>query len=158
MKNYSLIAILFVVMGFIACSKGGSVAPVVKHIPNPDSLDAMVATLGADSWAADTISGFLIPIGNDSGKYNLSITGKRVNNNSLISLYISNYTGKGVYYINPPTVSATYYYQGSVRHYAISGQLIISNDSTADMRGTFNFITDSTGGMNVTDGTFRLSL
>lgn len=159
MKNNLLIIIfLLLIACFAACSKGGNnTAPIPPR--KPDSTVIMYANVDSLTWAADSVSGLLIPLGNDSGHYNLSITAKKYGggNNSVMMLYITNYTGMGTYSISPPVVSATFY-SGSARHYALSGQINVTNDSTADLQGTFNFVADSSTGMNVSNGYFRFPL
>jgi hypothetical protein len=158
MKKYIIIVLVLTAIGWGGCKKGGSAPlPPAPHIP--DSTVLMYATIDTFLWSADSVNGLLIPFGNDSGHYNLSITAKKASGGSIsvIYLYITNYTGIGSYNINPPSVSATYY-AGSARHYALSGQVSITNDSTADMQGTFSFVADSANGLNVSNGIFRFPL
>ncbi len=156
MNKYIVIAIVLIVSSFGACKKSaGPPAPTPPRVP--DSTVIMYATIDSATWAADSVSGLLIPFGNDSGHYNLSITAKGGGNSSVMNLYITNYTGAGTYNINPPMVSATFY-RSSVRHFALSGQVSITNDSLSDLQGVFNFIADSANGMNVSGGVFRFPL
>ncbi len=142
---------------FISCSKGNNNNNTIVTQRIPDSTVIMYATLDSAVWQADSVSGLLIPIGNDSGHYNLSITAKKAANSTVMNLYIGHYNGMGTYTINPPSVTATFY-SGGKRHYALSGTIAISNDSTADMQGTYNFIADSASGLKVSNGVFRFPL
>ncbi len=159
MKRYIVIVSILFGLGFVACKKsGGPPPPTPPRVP--DSTVIMYATVDTALWSADSVSGLLIPVVNDSGHYNLSITATKAStgaNASVMYLYISNYTGAGSYNISPPAVSATFY-SGAIRHYALSGQVSITNDSTSDLQGIFNFVTDSSNGLNVTNGVFRFPL
>jgi len=159
MKTYLVLIILIIFAG-IACKKPSSLLPPAPKPGNPDSIDAMAITINNANWTTDSLTGVLIPLGNDSGHYNLAVTAYKQDTssgNSELSLYISDYKGNGIYAINPPGVSATYY-KGVVRHYAIFGQIVISKDSTHDIEGQFYFTADSIAGMSATNGTFSLSL
>jgi len=158
MNKYIVITIILIVSCFGACKKpNGPPLPAPPRVP--DSVVIMTAMIDTSLWSADSVSGELIPYGNgnDSGRYDLSITAEGNGNLTVMNFYITNYFGAGIYNISPPFVSATFY-KNSVRHFAISGQISITNDSTTDMQGVFNFIADSANGMNVTNGVFRFPL
>jgi hypothetical protein len=156
--RFAITFIVFIsVVVIMSCSKGNNNNNTIVTQRIPDSTVIMYATLDSAVWQADSVSGLLIPIGNDSGHYNLSITAKKAANSTVMNLYIGNYSGMGTYTINPPAVAATFY-SGAKRHYALSGTIVISNDSTADMQGTYNFIADSANGLKVSNGVFRFPL
>jgi len=157
MKIAPILLLLTFICIVFACTKSGNNNNKIVTVRVPDSTVIMYATLDSTLWQADSVSGLLIPMGADSGHYNLSITAKKASNFTTVNLYIGNYTGIGTYNINPPYVTATYYKSGE-RHFALSGLINVSNDSTADLQGNFNFIADSANGLHASNGVFRFPL
>lgn len=136
--------------GLIACKKKNNAQPVVVVAqPSPTYMKAIIN--GTDYYS-DSIRAYSIPYYHDSGAYNLLISADKYTNgtNQELILYISYYTGKGTYLIDPPNVYATYY-KNNTRYYATSGNIIVTADSAGYSKGTFNF---SSGSATITNGVF----
>ena len=125
----------------------------VKPPKGLDTLVAMTSKVNTGSWTGDSVSAVKSISRVDSTKVDLIVTGTAGKNSSAstITFTITNYTGPNTYNIDPPYTSATYY-QGTVRHYASSGQVIVSSDDPYGVIGTFSFTADS---FAVTDGNFN---
>jgi len=118
---------------------------------------SMNALINGRTWQTDSAFGsYVRHSGNDSGVTNLMITATRKKNDSISTIVfnITSYTGRNTYTINPPINTATYYF-GNSRHYATSGQIIITNDTGVALIGSFHFVADS---INVANGAFNVSL
>jgi hypothetical protein len=156
MNRIVLIVLLLVGIWGVACTKS-TPTPTPPPVVNTDTfVIALNATINGTAWQTHTSYGYtIITSANDSGLINLLITGATTVNGTAtkIALYLTNYTGIGVYNIAPPNVSATYY-NGSLRHYADSGQIAVSFDSSGYIKGTYGFKADT---VRVTNGTFSVS-
>ena len=71
---------------------------------------------------------------------------------STIQFAIPRFAGPNTYTINPPIITASYY-EGTTRHYAITGTITVTDTSYYSLIGNFDF---STGTYNVT-GQFNVA-
>ncbi len=153
-KVLTIIIALCCVVQF-ACKKrsGPANGNSVQPDNGLDSLVSMSASISGRSFSTDSVYGYLVKHIGDTARINLLITGSQHRNDtaSTISFTITDYAGIGTYPINPPYISATYYV-GNIRHYATSGQIVVTSDTQYGVIGTFSFVADST---NVTDGKFN---
>lgn len=154
MKRYLIFILLIGACGYTACKKSDTAAPVV--VPPVDTIVIyMSASINGSTWNSSSSYGTtIVASGGGSSQSNLTIIGKtKVNSvGSEISLLLSNYTGVGTYTIAPPFITATYY-TGNQRHYATSGQVTITKDSSTYLMGTFDFTSDTT---HVANGQFTV--
>jgi len=142
---------------FASCKKNSGPAdlPSVQQDNNLDTLVGMTATIDSSNWSTDSAHGYKIHSYTDSGMVDLMITASRTANgvSSTIQLYISKYAGVGTYTIDPPSNTATYY-NGSIRHFASTGQVAVTSDDQYGVVGTFQFVADS---ITVTNGKFNVA-
>jgi len=144
---------------FVACkkNKGPEQANSVQPNNNIDSLVSMSATINGVFWQTDSAFGsYVLHSNNDSGVVDLYITAtrKKKDSTSTIVFNLTNYTGNGTYAINPPLNTATYY-EGNIRHYARSGEVVVTSDSGIAIVGSFSFIADT---IRVDNGAFNVAL
>src|SRR5205823_2075123 len=120
----------------------------------PDSLVSVSASISGEQWQADSAFAYRVTSsGNDSTVYNLLINATQYGNPAkTISFTIGSFSGTGTYSINPPNVTATYY-SGSVRHFATSGQVVVTNTTYPSLIGTFSFTADT---ITITSGSFNV--
>lgn len=141
----------------VACKKKASPANGNSVQPDngKDTLVNMTTKINGADWQTDTAYGYKIKYNGDSIKTDLLVTATQTRRSpvSTITFILTNYTGPGLYQVNPPWVSATYY-EGNNRHFAASGQISVESETEYGIIGTFNFIADST---NVTDGVFNVA-
>ena len=151
MKYVVTLLSLFVVFG-TACKKKSNGAPPVVT-PPAMKTDSLSAVINSVSWITYSATSNLIPSTADSGAYNLQISGTTQlgSATSTMTIYVTNYKGPASFGLTPPAVSITYYV-GSARHYATSGNLNITADSTSFI-GNFYFTADS---INAVSGVFAI--
>ena len=158
-KMKKLIAVIGILslLSYGACKKASGPADANSIQPdnNRDSLVKIDATINGVDWTTKSVFGYSVKSVTDSGHTNLLISASQTIHDtvSTLSFTISNYSGPGTFLIDPPVYAATYY-RGRERHYATSGQIIVTADSNYAITGTFNFIADS---INVTNGTFNIA-
>lgn len=122
-----------------------------------DSNASLIAKINGDLWKADSAFGtFINGSGNDSGVVNLLIEAihSTATPHRTILLNITSYPGPGTFPIAPPYYTAVYYL-GNQRHYATSGEIVITGKQAGSLKGTFSFQADS---ITVTDGAFNVSM
>ncbi len=143
----------------VACkkTKGPKQANSVQPNNNIDSNVSMSAMINGRYWQTDSAFGsYVIHSNNDSGVVDLYIvaTRKKTDSTSTIVFNLTNYTGNGTYTINPPLNTATYY-EGNTRHYARSGEVVVTIDSGIAIIGYFSFLADT---IKVDNGAFNVAL
>jgi hypothetical protein len=169
LKSNLAIIILTLFAVFAACSKAAGPANGNSIQPNNriDSLVSMNAQVNAALWQTDSAFAYVArQEQNDSPEVNLMISATNYSNSvpTTISFAVNNYTGANTYQINPP-FTAAYYYIGSRRFAATSGQLVITVnqivvksvsgfDTGYSLNGTFNFDADT---LHVTNGVFNVA-
>lgn len=141
-----------------ACKKkpGPADVPTAKPDTSLAAQITMSAIINARPWKTDSSYSYKVQnSANDTLSYNLMIVATRVENNevSTINLTINDFKGKGSYTINPPINTATYY-NGNIRHYALSGNITITADTSRLLSGTFTFVADT---VTVLDGQFKVA-
>ena len=159
----SIIVLASFSTGFVACSSGAynanpdSTSNAANPIYQPPASNVhFTATTGSSTFTATTAYYEDTTVSNISifeiaGEINPTDP----NNLQLISIVLTNYTGKGTYYMNDTSTAATFTYapKGAFSsQIADSGVLVITSVSNNKLTGTFHFVTDS--GINVTNGKF----
>lgn len=122
-----------------------------------DSNASLSATINGYQWVADSAFGtFIKGSNNDSGMVNLMIEAIHTSSDThrTVLLNIYNYTSPGTFAITPPYYTAIYYLNNQ-RHYATSGQIVITSKTAGSMTGTFSFEADS---IKITNGSFNVSM
>lgn len=151
------IAVVSVVMAGACKKKPGPIdVPSAKPDTSIAAQITMSALINARQWKTDSSYSYRVRnSANDTLSYNLMIVATRIANNeiSTINLCINDFKGKGSYPINPPVNTATYY-NGNMRHYALSGNITITADTGRLFSGTFSFGADT---VNVLDGRFKVA-
>jgi hypothetical protein len=145
-RSITILFILFSLFIFASCT---------KDINNQNSLynpGLMSANIGGSLWFANT--GYAqTPNINTLDLYGT------YNNQSYLSMVISNYSGIGTYSIGG--FNAATFYDGSGNEYtATNGAVYVTSDNGAQVLGTFYFSGYSTTGgypISVTSGQFNLS-
>ena len=154
MKN--LAAVILLTLVFFACKKQSDPLdqPSIQQNNRLDTLVSFSGKINGAAWHTDSAIAYKVAYAYDTSKYNILINAvnKSTDTPTTISFSISNFIGAHTYTINPPLISATYY-QGSQRHLATSGQIVVTLDSNYAIIGTFNFVADS---INVTQGVFNV--
>lgn len=159
MKKYIQGFLVVVIIALFGCSKAKGPANAKSAQPdnNRDSTVTMYATINGQEWKTDSAFGYNVKYsGNDSGIVDLLITATKHETafNSTIKFTISDYSGPGLYPVNPPYITATYY-RGSTRFYATSGQINITTAiNPYALVGTFDFVADT---ISVTNGYFDVA-
>ncbi len=157
MKRYIILLVLAIACVAGSCKKKKGLTPTrsVQQNNNLDTLVGMSAKIDGESWQADSVFGYRVNYGADTGRMDLYVTATNTRNdtNRTISFTITNYTGVNTYRIDPPIVSATYYI-GNERHYATGGSIVVTSDDQYGVIGTFNFTADT---IIVTDGVFNVA-
>jgi len=151
MKYVGISLMFFLFVGASCKKKSSGASPVVP--PPAVKMDSLSAVINSIPWLTYTATSNLIPSSIDSGANNLQISGSTTIGNvvSNMVIFVNNYTGPANLAVNPPAVSITYYV-GSVRHYATSGSLTITSDSSS-FTGNFTFTADS---VNAVSGVFAI--
>lgn len=156
MKNIFAIIILSLPLVFFACKKQADPLDLPSIQPNNslDTLIGMSAMVNGKSWQTNSVIAYNVSYAYDSNKVNLLVnaTSKTNDTSTTISFTLSNFTGANTYTISPAAISATYY-SGTQRHYATSGQIIVTSVANYAIIGTFNFVADS---ITVTQGVFNV--
>ena len=154
MKRLFIILLLLPALYMVACKKAKGPASPPSVQPNDSFSASISAVVNGIPWQTDSAFAYrVVSSGNDTSKSNLFISAIQKSNSATISFSITNYAGPATYNISPPYNTATYYAHTS-RHYASTGQLVITSDTGATITGTFHFMTDS---FNVTNGDFTLA-
>ena len=157
MKQWiGLAGLCFVLM--VSCTKNSGPADLPSVQPNNklDTLVAMSAKIGGLSFSTTDVYGYNIKSssGTASNVYNVLIKGSQQRHDSLydIDIQINGYYGPDTYRVNPPFVTASWYYNNQ-RHYGTWGSIVVLSDTAYALTGTFLFLADSTlvsnGGFNV---------
>lgn len=159
MKRLCVIVGLIIVAMAGACKKAKGPANVKSAEQNNglDSLLNMKATINGSVWQTDSAYSYKVKSsGNDTNVESLLIIATQMKDNvaTTIKFYISSFTGKSDYVINPPQNSVTYSV-GNERHVATSGTLKVSNDTGSLLTGTFYFVADT---IVATNGTFKVAI
>jgi len=153
-----LIIVVFLCFAIASCKKapGPADAKSVQPNNNLDSTVSMSASINGFKWQTDTAVGYIVKYsGNDSlmeGINIISYPGN--NNNNTMNFSLTEYTGPGTYIINPP-INEVIYYIGTVRHLALSGQIVVISDTAYALKGTFNFVADT---FAVANGVFNVAM
>jgi len=158
MKRELVTVPILICFFFACCSKAkgpadGKSVQVNNHLDSTVSLSALI---NGTNWQTDSAYGYKVnSSGNDSGVVNLVITASKRNGGvaSTISFNITRYSGANTYTIAPPVNTAAYYI-GSERHFATSGQLVVTTDTGVALLGNFYFTADS---FNVEQGVFNVA-
>ncbi len=159
MKNKVLGVLLVAVLVALGCSKAKGPANAKSAQPdnNRDSTVTMYATINGQQWKTDSAFGYNVKYsGNDSSIVDLLITATlhEPGFNSTIKFTISDYSGPGLYPVNPPFCTAAYY-RGTLRYFATSGQINITTAiNPYALVGTFDFVADT---INVINGYFDVA-
>ena len=159
MKGLYITIFIFLIMAFTACKKAPGPANGHSISPN-NNLDSMVSVsvlIDSQKWQTDSAFAYLIQTsGNDSLITGLMINCVKTTGNTArsINFYITNFSGPGIYLINPPYNTATYYV-GTARNYATLGQIVITSDTAYSLIGTFNFIA---GTDTISNGVFNVAM
>jgi hypothetical protein len=147
-KAITIILLSFCVAA-VSCSKtsGPANGKSVQLNNRLDSNVSVSALINGQEWQTDSAYSYrIVPATNDSGAINVMITATKseaFGGPSTFVLNISHYTGPNTYTINPPVNTATYY-AGTQRHFATSGEIVVTSDSAYSLIGTFTFTADST--------------
>ena len=140
-----------------ACKKkaGPANGNSVQPSTGKDTLVGMAAKINGATWHTDSAFGYKIKYNGDSQKVNLMVTAiqKTTTPGTTITFTLSNYTGAGTYLVDPPWTSAAYY-ENNNRHFAATGQVVISSETEYGIIGTFNFTADS---VVVAEGVFNIA-
>jgi hypothetical protein len=158
MKKIFPVVLVSVILGCVCCKKSGTTEkPPIDNTNNLAEKIMMHATINGKEWKTDSAFAYRIKnSGNDSGRIDVMISAAKKMDNPVttITFNVSYFTGQGVYPIDPPNVSATYYV-GSKRYLATSGEIVFKNDTGETLRGTFTFKADT---IDVTNGTFTVAM
>jgi len=156
MKRVPHILFFILTMLVFACKKQPDPLdlPSVQPDNRLDTLVTFSATVNGKTWQTDSVEANNVAYSIDTTKANLLVTAKRIANDTttIITFSIAQFSDTGIYVINPPAISATYYI-GTQRHYATSGQIEITSYANYAIIGTIIFVADS---IVVTNGTFNV--
>ena len=156
MKRIAFFMLFFVLLW--ACKKDSGPANGKSAQPNYklDTLVSMSASINGRAFLTDSVFGYDVhPTITDSVmNFNLLVnaTEKVHDSISVIQLYVTSFTGPGVYPINPPAVTAAWYLNGQ-RHFASTGTITVISDTAYALIAQFNFIADS---ITVANGYFNV--
>ena len=155
--NKAFVVFAIACIALVGCKKKGpgDIGYSVQPNNNLDSMVSFSAKVNGGSWHTDSVYAYRVKYGGDSGRSDLYISATQKANDTIstIALTILNYTGPNTYNINPPQNTASYYL-GHIRHYGISGKIIITTDSNYAITGTADFLADST---HITEGVFNVA-
>ncbi|MES2703458.1 MAG: DUF6252 family protein [Bacteroidota bacterium] len=159
MKKLLILSIPAALLWCTACKKSSSLASgtSVQQNNNADSFVTLTAKINGTSWKADSVYAYSVrSSANDSGVVSLMITAVKKNSGTpqTLILNITNYRAPLTYPINPPVNTATYYI-GNARHYATTGEIVVTSRVDRSLKGTFHFTADS---ISVESGEFNVYL
>jgi hypothetical protein len=153
MMKYVAIILLCIagVAAGTGCKKSSSNAVVV--VPPQDTIPIyMKSSINGATWSSDSAVAYdIFPSGAGTQMgIVISATLKTGNTASRMMLQIGNYTGVGIYDITPPENTAAFYLN-NIRHFATTGNIIITKDSSTYLMGSYNFNADT---LQITSGSF----
>lgn len=145
-----------VLVGLSGCKKqtGGTSKASVSATIAYDTLLHMKYNVNGLDCSSDSVKSYRIANLRDSGKYSIQVVASRTIDATTrtIKLELGDYTGVGIYNINPPANAATYYINSS-RQFGTEGLILVTADSPAFIQGEFYFISDT---FNISNGSFRV--
>lgn len=147
MKLYITLLAFILSLSFFSCSKD-----VNRYNVNGNGYGIMDANINGTYWSAD--NGYA----QNPSPYTLTLYASR-GQQSYITINISGYTGPGDYILGGYNTAIFYDGYGS-EYDATSGTITITTDNNGFVQGYFYFSGlgyNSSGSVNVTNGTFNLN-
>lgn len=149
---------MIVLVATVACKKNKGPADGDTAKPDTSLLSQlkMTAKINNVEWQTDSAYSYRVKnSGADTSQYNLMLVGTKTSSSdySTININITDYKGKGVYKIEPPINTITYY-NNNIRHYASSGTFTVASVTDNLLSGTFSFVADT---VTVKEGEFTVA-
>ena len=158
MRKYQVIFLLCLCC-LASCHKdsGPADAPSIQPDNRLDTLVTFNAILNKVSWQTDSVFASYVTYPSDSNAENIQINAYGKQNDTSLSFVfnLTNFSGPGLYYINPPTNAFTCY-KGSQRYYAVNGLITILSDSAHSLIGKYYFT--SADSICYGSGTFNVAM